>query len=151
MSGVLPDAGTVLPAALVTVFVSVLAWIWLKTSRTAITRGDGKYVLITGCDSGFGREIAIRLDRLGFSVFAACLSREGERSLSTTCSERLTALHLDVTKEEDIENTRKRVTQLLPSWRGRWDIHTHEPWQRYPFTPTFKKYILPTFHREKYK
>ena len=39
-----------------------------------------RYVLITGCDSGFGKEAAIRLDQMGFHVFATCLTREGEET-----------------------------------------------------------------------
>ncbi|CAF4430897.1 unnamed protein product, partial [Adineta steineri] len=30
----------------------------------------GKYVLISGCDSGFGNSLAIDLDKQGFNVFA---------------------------------------------------------------------------------
>ncbi|NWH99805.1 BDH protein, partial [Tichodroma muraria] len=33
----------------------------------------GRAVLITGCDSGFGHLLALRLHRLGFTVFAGCL------------------------------------------------------------------------------
>ncbi len=33
----------------------------------------GKAVLITGCDSGFGHELAKHLHKLGFTVFAGCL------------------------------------------------------------------------------
>ena len=32
-----------------------------------------KYILITGCDWGFGNMCAKRLDAKGFFVFAACL------------------------------------------------------------------------------
>lgn len=34
---------------------------------------DGKAVLITGCDSGFGHALAKHLHKLGFTVFAGCL------------------------------------------------------------------------------
>lgn len=33
----------------------------------------GKAVLVTGCDSGFGRALAKHLHQLGFTVFAGCL------------------------------------------------------------------------------
>lgn len=45
-----------------------------------------KHVMITGCDSGFGHEAAIRLDRLGLTVYAGCLTDEGAQALSTKCS-----------------------------------------------------------------
>ena len=35
------------------------------------------YVLITGCDSGFGRMLATELDRRGIPVIACCLTQEG--------------------------------------------------------------------------
>ena len=34
-------------------------------------------VLITGCDTGFGRILAVRLAKKGFKVYAACLSDKG--------------------------------------------------------------------------
>ena len=33
----------------------------------------GRGVFITGCDTGFGHDLAIKLDKLGFTVFAGCL------------------------------------------------------------------------------
>ena len=50
-------------AVLFSVFASVL-WIFWKNKEHRLSI-DGKYVLITGCDSGFGRETAIRLDKMG--------------------------------------------------------------------------------------
>ena len=34
---------------------------------------QGRAVFITGCDTGFGNDLARRLDELGFKVFAGCL------------------------------------------------------------------------------
>lgn len=36
------------------------------------TRFVGKYVFITGCDSGFGRLLALKLLKMGVNVFAGC-------------------------------------------------------------------------------
>ena len=36
----------------------------------------GKYVLISGCDSGFGNGLAITLDQQGFNVLAGVLVPE---------------------------------------------------------------------------
>ena len=33
----------------------------------------GRGVFISGCDTGFGHDLAVRLDKLGFTVFAGCL------------------------------------------------------------------------------
>lgn len=34
---------------------------------------EGKAVLVTGCDTGFGHALAKHLHKLGFTVFAGCL------------------------------------------------------------------------------
>ena len=78
-----------------------------------------KYVLITGCDSGFGKLTAIRLDQLGFHVFATCLTKEGEEGLKDVCSERLNTLHLDVTSSEQIRATFLQVQGQLPPNTGK--------------------------------
>ncbi|CAF1112857.1 unnamed protein product [Rotaria sp. Silwood1] len=41
---------------------------------------QGKYVLITGCDSGFGNALAIELDKRDFNVLAGVFS-ENSRDL----------------------------------------------------------------------
>ena len=73
-----------------------------------------KYVLITG----FGKETAIRLDQMGFRVFATCLTTEGEQSLKAVCSDRLKILNLDVTKTEMIQDVYKQVKEGIPQGIG---------------------------------
>lgn len=98
-------------------------WIIKKLYKdTFLTDFREKYVLVTGCDSGFGRETALRLDSLGFNVFATCLTSEGKENLTAVCSKRLSALHLDVTDSEEIKKTYKFVAQYLPENRGLWGL-----------------------------
>ena len=68
-----------------------------------------------GCDSGFGHELAKRLDTLGATVFAGCLFPEdaGAKELKSACSNRLHVLHLDVTREEHVRNAVKYVKNSL--------------------------------------
>lgn len=102
--------------------VAALLGLWIiKRLYTDIYVGNfhHKYVLITGCDSGFGRETALRLDRLGFNVFATCLTSEGQAHLTASCSTRLTTLHLDVTSSEEIKQAFKFVAQNLPQNTGK--------------------------------
>ena len=54
-------------------------------------------MLITGCDSGFGRETAIRLDEMDVRVLATCLTKEGEQSLKSATSDKLKTFQMDVT------------------------------------------------------
>ncbi|NXE57670.1 H17B6 dehydrogenase, partial [Casuarius casuarius] len=61
-----------------------------------------KYVLITGCDSGFGNLLARQLDARGLRVLAACLTEPGAAQLRAAASPRLQTLVLDVTSSESI-------------------------------------------------
>lgn len=103
-------------------FVAALLGLWI-IKRLSIDKYVGhfhqKYVLITGCDSGFGRETALRLDSLGFNVFATCLTSEGQDHLTASCSKRLTTLHLDVTSSQEIKQAFKFVAQNLPENTGK--------------------------------
>lgn len=65
---------------------------------------NGQGVLITGCDTGFGHEFAKRLDSLGFTVFAGCLSdqSEGAKNLKLSKTGRLHVLGLNITKDEEV-------------------------------------------------
>uniref|UniRef100_A0A8C4UD21 Retinol dehydrogenase 5 n=2 Tax=Falco TaxID=8952 RepID=A0A8C4UD21_FALTI len=61
-----------------------------------------KYVLITGCDSGFGHLLAQQLDARGLRVLAACLTEAGAARLRAATSPRLQTLLLDVTSSQSI-------------------------------------------------
>ena len=76
---------------------------------------EKRAVLITGCDSGFGYELAKKLDALGLRVFAACLTSEGEAKLTSECSCELRTFKLDVTKSSDIQTALEVVKSGLPS------------------------------------
>ena len=80
---------------------------------TRIARTDGKSVLITGCDSGFGYELACRLDKLGCMVFATCLTKDGVTNLNANCSSRLRAVQMDVTNMQDVKAAFEFVKESL--------------------------------------
>ncbi|CAF1402730.1 unnamed protein product [Rotaria sp. Silwood1] len=63
----------------------------------------GKYVLISGCDTGFGYQLAIELDNDGFHVLAGVYNPNNQDSLSRQLSSRATVFSLDITKQEDID------------------------------------------------
>uniref|UniRef100_A0A0M3I4I3 Estradiol 17-beta-dehydrogenase 2 n=1 Tax=Ascaris lumbricoides TaxID=6252 RepID=A0A0M3I4I3_ASCLU len=65
-----------------------------------------KAVFITGCDSGFGRSLALKCAERGMTVFAGCLTKEGEQSLKNEGGEAcgsLRTVHLDITNQESVE------------------------------------------------
>ena len=52
---------------------------------------SSRVVLITGCDSGFGRSLAIQTAALGFAVVAACYTRKGADYLKDTVASTVVA------------------------------------------------------------
>ena len=65
---------------------------------------QGKYVLISGCDSGFGHALAIELDKKGIHVFAGVFNSNNESSLRSILSNQATVFSLDITQSTDIDN-----------------------------------------------
>ena len=63
----------------------------------------GKYVLISGCDTGFGHRLAIELDQQGFHVFAGVYNEQNQQSLQSQLSSRATVLRLDITQQAQID------------------------------------------------
>ncbi|NXQ47566.1 BDH protein, partial [Catharus fuscescens] len=90
------------------VLLLLLLLLLLPLARRGAARLEpaGRAVLITGCDSGFGHLLALRLHRLGFTVFAGCLLR---------------VLRLDVTRARDVRAAKELVLSHLPE-RGFWGL-----------------------------
>jgi len=74
----------------------------------------GKFVLITGCDTGFGRLLSAALDKDGYNVISGCLTEDGVKGLTRELSERATVLRLDITSDEDVARCLARVKQQTP-------------------------------------
>ena len=110
-----PSLSWILLPILVGIF-TLLLFHYLK--RGAKVNIRGKYVLITGCDSGFGRATAIQLDKMGVCVLATCLTKEGEESLRSVASNKLKTFQLDVTNSEQIKNVFDKVKKLVDSEAG---------------------------------
>lgn len=99
--------GILLP---VIVILTILLLYYLKPRAKLSIKGQ--YVLITGCDSGFGRATAIALDKMGVRVLATCLIKEGEQSLKSVTSDKLKTFQLDVTNSEQIKGALDKVNKL---------------------------------------
>lgn len=91
---------------------------WYKETKRVSNKGD-KYVYITGCDSGFGNNLAKHLDKLGFHVIAGCYTELGETTLTKASSDRLTAVSLDVTKSESVKKVAAHIKTLVGE-KGEW-------------------------------
>lgn len=82
-----------------TVVILGLSWAWLDHCGNSLA-----ILPWLGCDTGFGKETAKKLDAMGFTVLATVLdlSSPGAMELRGCCSPRLKLLQMDLTKPEDI-------------------------------------------------
>jgi NAD(P)-dependent dehydrogenase (short-subunit alcohol dehydrogenase family) len=72
-----------------------------------------KSVVITGASSGIGRGCALRMDALGWRVFAGVRQERDAESLRAEASARLTPISLDVADPRSIVQARRVVTEAL--------------------------------------
>lgn len=81
--------------------------------RSQSVEGKGRGVLITGCDSGFGHQLAKSLQALNFTVFATCLDRNspGGEALQRLGVHVLT---VDITCPQQVAGALKTVEEHLP-------------------------------------
>ena len=87
-------------------------------SKRQVNDFENKFMVITGCDTGFGHETAIRLDKMGVHVLATCLTKEGEQNLKSETSDRLKTFQMDVTNSQQIKDIYEKVKEILPSGQG---------------------------------
>ncbi|KAF9112447.1 Retinol dehydrogenase 5 [Mortierella sp. AM989] len=81
----------------------------------ALTNPSDLVVVITGCDSGFGAEIAEELyNREGFTIYATCLTEKGVEKYNALQSPRVKAIQLDVTNQDDVNRLRTKVEAECP-------------------------------------
>ena len=76
---------------------------------------NGKYVLISGCDTGFGHALAIELDKIGFHVLAGVCNSDNEKHLTQQLSNRATVFCLDITRQEEIDAAYEMIAQKTTS------------------------------------
>uniref|UniRef100_A0A8C3P6P8 Uncharacterized protein n=1 Tax=Chrysemys picta bellii TaxID=8478 RepID=A0A8C3P6P8_CHRPI len=93
---------------------------WYRERQTVENLRE-KYVLITGCDSGFGNLLAKQLDLRGLRVLAACLTQQGAEQLRKATSERLQTVILDVTRTDSIAAATAWVKEQVGD-KGLWGL-----------------------------
>ncbi|KAM9265057.1 retinol dehydrogenase 16-like [Morus bassanus] len=103
----------------------VLAGLYLlrrwHRERQMVPRLSEKYVLITGCDSGFGNLLARKLDARGLRVLAACLTKTGAAQLQAATSSRLQTVLLDITSSQSIAAATAWVRECVGD-QGLWGL-----------------------------
>jgi 3-hydroxybutyrate dehydrogenase len=78
---------------------------------------EGRAILITGCDSGFGHDLALELVEKGWRVYAGCLTRQGMTALQTKAADSdgaMVAVLMDVTKRAGIDRLVKKIADECP-------------------------------------
>ena len=93
------------------IFIYVSYRVYQHFNPTPDIDPRNKYVLISGCDSGFGNGLAIELDKQGFNVLAGVYSQNSKDSLTKILSPQATAFELDITKQESIDAAYELISQ----------------------------------------
>jgi len=98
------------------VIAGLVSWAVRSLLCKAQHEVGGKVVLVTGCDTGIGHEIARHLDLIGFKVFAGCLdtSSEGAQRLRVEASPRLSLVNMDVRSEEHVRQAVRFMEENMP-------------------------------------
>ena len=84
---------------------------------------------VNGCvfnaTSGFGHDIAVRLDELGFTVFAGCLhpGGHGAKKLKSSSSNNLHIVPVDVGNDDSVLKAHQYVVENLPP-NGMYHFHS---------------------------
>ncbi|CAH1774581.1 unnamed protein product [Owenia fusiformis] len=97
----------------------VIDWLIRLPKVGGITK---KYVLITGCDTGFGNLLAKKLDKMGCNVFAACLTEKGQKDLDDETSTRVDVFHMNVADHQSVVDGANYVKGKLPQGVGLWGL-----------------------------
>ncbi|CAH2224401.1 retinol dehydrogenase 3-like [Pelobates cultripes] len=98
----------------------IILYRWHRQSQILQNLSD-KYVLITGCDTGFGNLLARQLDQRGMIVLAACLTEKGAENLKKEASSRLQTVILDVSDSQSVSSAAKWVTSIVGN-SGLWGL-----------------------------
>ncbi|XP_054832942.1 17-beta-hydroxysteroid dehydrogenase type 6-like [Eublepharis macularius] len=93
---------------------------WYREKQTVENLRE-KYVFITGCDSGFGNQLARQLDLQGMRVLAGCLTQKGAEELERVTSDQLRTTILDVTSTESVAAATEWVKRCVGN-KGLWGL-----------------------------
>jgi len=108
-----------------TIVIPILALVYFAYQDSCFpppSKSTKSVILVTGCDSGFGRLTAVALVKLGFHVVATCMLDETIKSLGDEVSKfsgAVSVIRCDITKDEDVKKVRNLVDELLAKESGK--------------------------------
>lgn len=97
------------------IIIVLICVVYLYLSTLQLDGLHKRYVLITGCDTGFGNILARSLDNKGVPVIAGCLTQQGADNLKKEASSRLKTLIIDVTDEQSVLRAAEFVKHYIPN------------------------------------
>lgn len=103
----------------VTLFIIYISIKWYLRSLWIRRNYGDLYVLVTGCDSGFGLEFMFKLHELGFNIFATCLNEKNAADLDKTTLARIRTVKLDVRDTGAISKLYQMVKDSIPKDKGK--------------------------------
>ena len=96
--------------------------LFIRPKRIKRFSPTGRLVVITGCDSGFGRSAAFSFARQGYRVVALCLTAEGveslQRELKADETDALHPLQCDVTVDDQIQSVVRHCSSIIERSQG---------------------------------
>lgn len=105
------------PLGAIGVLLSFLIKLCSGAFITRFEAPEGRAILVTGCDSGFGCDFSLSLVKKGWKVYAGCLTPQGVAALQTRAAGSagtMIALPMDVTKQADIDRMVKKIKEECP-------------------------------------
>lgn len=110
---------------LTALLVLYLGYKFLKRTLSNKVDVNGRGIFITGCDTGIGHEMAIRLAERGYTLFAGCLRADGDGAKileqKTGSGLKMHVIPLDVTNDKSVDTALAKITEKLPN-SGLWAV-----------------------------
>jgi short chain dehydrogenase len=107
----LPFLALATPVGIVGILLYGAFRVYISRCLPAMVPAKHLGVVITGCDSGFGRELALAAADAGYTVFAGCLTPTA--SWPGPVSPRLMPLLMDVTNDGQVQEAVRAVETWL--------------------------------------
>ncbi|KAF8353809.1 hypothetical protein PRIPAC_95432 [Pristionchus pacificus] len=82
---------------------------------------ENRAVFITGCDTGFGQALAIKLLERGIPTFAGCLTEKGAdnlKNVSNNLPGKLQTIIIDVTSDDSVQRAAKQLDKATEKYGG---------------------------------
>ncbi|XP_063713428.1 retinol dehydrogenase 16-like isoform X2 [Symsagittifera roscoffensis] len=104
--------------------MSIVFWYFKSKQRLQFSKKNTPSVFITGCDSGFGKQLALQLasESPECNVIAGCLTTQGCAQLDSLLLPTLQTVQVDVTSEESVREAKRRVEKMLVNGEGLWGL-----------------------------